>query len=264
MPLNTPASTTPARNSSPKRAAPNGCAVPELATETEARGRQTRHVAPFTLRRNAGLQKAPRARLRHARRRNDTRPVEPLRPLPRHRSDARVRPLPKLRTHRTENVPPNTARRNAQHPADAPYALRLPPKRKTASHRAARTADSSPKCSACRSSYPRSPRQPKPAQYARAQVGPGSILAFRVLLHTRIRSPATGGLDRKQARSSPGLPALQGFPPRRDGPAFTAPPLMGFRLQVRRPLGRPSRVSLHGEMGSSPKRLPALMGFAAS
>jgi hypothetical protein len=28
--------------------------------------------------------------------------------------------------------------------------------------------------------------------------------------------------------------------------------------------GRPSRVSLDGEMGSSPKRLPALMGFAAS
>jgi hypothetical protein len=31
-----------------------------------------------------------------------------------------------------------------------------------------------------------------------------------------------------EARSSPGLSTLQGFPPRDNGPAFTAPPLMGF------------------------------------
>jgi hypothetical protein len=63
------------------------------------------------------------------------------------------------------------------------------------------------------------PKQP------RARAGqpwsPGSVLAFRGLLPARIRSPATGGLDRQQARSSPGLHTLQGSLPRHVGTAFT-------------------------------------------
>ena len=65
---------------------------------------------------------------------------------------------------------------------------------------------------------------------------PGSVLAFKGLLPVRIRAPATGGLDRPQVRSSPGLHTLQGFLPRPGGTALsTVPPLMGFRSSVRRP-----------------------------
>jgi hypothetical protein len=40
---------------------------------------------------------------------------------------------------------------------------------------------------------------------------------------------------------------------------------MGFAFgDPKIPSGRPSRVSLDGEMGWSPKRLPTLLGFAAS
>jgi hypothetical protein len=41
---------------------------------------------------------------------------------------------------------------------------------------------------------------------------PGDVLAFRGLLPARIRSPATGGLVRPQARSSPGLVPSRALP----------------------------------------------------
>jgi hypothetical protein len=54
-------------------------------------------------------------------------------------------------------------------------------------------------------------------------VSPGSAAAFRALLHIGVHHFATGGLGRRRARSSPGLLALQGVPPRRSGTAFTVP-----------------------------------------
>jgi hypothetical protein len=72
-----------------------------------------------------------------------------------------------------------------------------------------------------------------------------------------------GGLDRRRARGSPGLDALQGFPSRWLGAAFTAPPLTGFLVQART-TERPAPQGLtSSEMGLSLSRLPALLGFLA-
>jgi hypothetical protein len=69
---------------------------------------------------------------------------------------------------------------------------------------------------------------------------------------------------RRAPRSSPGLCALQGFLPRWPGTAFTAPPLTRLALGRKRPK-QPAPQGVHSSgIGSSPKRPPALLGFAAS
>jgi hypothetical protein len=76
--------------------------------------------------------------------------------------------------------------------------------------------------------------------------------------------PYAGGLDHRTSCSSPGLSALQGSLPRRDGPAFTAPPLMCLPARAR----TTSLPALQGvtpnEIGWSLSRLPTLLGFSAS
>jgi hypothetical protein len=76
---------------------------------------------------------------------------------------------------------------------------------------------------------------------------------------------AAGGLDRRRARSSPGLHTLQGSLPRWNGAAFTASPLMGFLRATASAAERPALQGLaSSEIGLSLSRLPALLGFAAS
>jgi hypothetical protein len=94
--------------------------------------------------------------------------------------------------------------------------------------------------------------------------GPGSVPVFRVLLHARVRHSHAGGLDRHAARSSPGLLSLQGVPPHCGGPAFTAPPLMGFSNGARTLRLAALQGLDHSEVGWSLARLPALLGFIAS
>jgi len=76
--------------------------------------------------------------------------------------------------------------------------------------------------------------------------------------------PTTGGLDRRRARSSPGLHTLQGSLPHWIAATFAAAPLMGFVSLGRK---RPTELALQGltssELGWSLSRLPALLGFAA-
>jgi hypothetical protein len=72
-----------------------------------------------------------------------------------------------------------------------------------------------------------------------------------------------GGLDRRRARGSLGLEALQGVLPRWIATAFTAAPLMGFpaRMQATE---RPALQGLaSSEIGLPLSRLPALLGFRA-
>jgi hypothetical protein len=89
-------------------------------------------------------------------------------------------------------------------------------------------------------------------------------LAFRALLHTRVRHFAAGGLGRRRARGSPGLSPLQGFLPHRNAATFTAAPLMRL-LQPgdESTFGALFRVLLPGSVGSSLSRLPTLLGFPA-
>jgi hypothetical protein len=92
--------------------------------------------------------------------------------------------------------------------------------------------------------FPRSGRSRNAKTRANCGV-PGDILAFRVLLPARIRSPEAGVLRRQQARSSPGLHTLQGSLPRHVGTAFT-PCLPSWASTAKGPktlVGLPSRVS---------------------
>jgi hypothetical protein len=93
---------------------------------------------------------------------------------------------------------------------------------------------------------------------------PESAPAFRALLHSGVRHHTAGGLDRRRARSSPGLYALQGSLPRWLGTAFTAPPLMGLAHRAQ----ATGRAALQGlttsEIGSSLSRPPTLLGLLAS
>jgi hypothetical protein len=93
----------------------------------------------------------------------------------------------------------------------------------------------------------------------------GSAPDFRGLLHTRVRHSISGGLDRRPARSSLGLSALQGCLPRWRAPAFTGAPLMGFphagaNDRVTGPPGfHPQRVRLDSLETADPHGLCRLM-----
>jgi hypothetical protein len=80
------------------------------------------------------------------------------------------------------------------------------------------------------------------------------------------RESATGAdcLGRGPVRSSPGFHPLQGAHPRWNDTAFTASPLMRLPAQAQAQGQTLYRVSLPDEIGWSPKRLPTLLGFAAS
>jgi len=73
--------------------------------------------------------------------------------------------------------------------------------------------------------------------------------------------PRLDGLGRTGARSSPGIHPLRGFPPHRNGAAFTAPPLMRFPVWAQAAARVLFRVLLTGEVGSSLSRPPTSLGF---
>jgi len=89
-------------------------------------------------------------------------------------------------------------------------------------------------------------------------------LAFRALLHTRVRHKTHSGLDRANARSSLGVSPLQGPHQRSDGSTFTEPPLA--RLVPKRTKASsvtPPQGFTPTVAGTSLARWPTLMGFPA-
>jgi hypothetical protein len=88
---------------------------------------------------------------------------------------------------------------------------------------------------------------------------PESFLAFRGLIPAAIRHSRASCLGRREARSSHGLSALQGFPPHCGGAAFTVPSPHRLRVTGReRPVTWPSRVSAARLARLSRDRRPSL------
>jgi hypothetical protein len=73
-----------------------------------------------------------------------------------------------------------------------------------------------------------------------------------------------GGLGRRTARSSPGLLALQGVPPRGGVSDFSGTPLMGFSRGTFSARSEALQGLYRSEVGWSLSRLPTLLGFGAS
>jgi hypothetical protein len=82
----------------------------------------------------------------------------------------------------------------------------------------------------------------------------------KALLRARVRHHRRWVRSTK-VRSSPGVSPLQGVPPRRNGAAFTAPPLMGLSSPSQATDTTPFKVSINDEVGLSLARLPTLLGF---
>jgi hypothetical protein len=76
--------------------------------------------------------------------------------------------------------------------------------------------------------------------------------------------PRPGCLHRSKARSSPGIRPLQGFHPRRNGTAFTVPPLMRFPVGRKRPFGLSSGVSYPARLAGLSRDCRPSWGFASS
>lgn len=123
----------------------------------------------------------------------------------------------------------------------------------------------------CRSTNPiPSPTRVAPATQAqlvrRPPCGkvPRNIVAFRGLLHAKVRHCCPDGLGLYAARGSHGLSTLQGFLPTCGDTAFTVSPLMSFALCIRERTPSAALQGLdHKQIGSSPKRPPTLLGFIA-
>jgi hypothetical protein len=94
--------------------------------------------------------------------------------------------------------------------------------------------------------------------------GPESFLAFRGLLPAAIRHSRAGCLGWRAARSSPGLSALQGFPPHRGRPGFhLAFPSWAFLHRAQATGEATLQGVARSEIGSSLSRPPTLLGFVA-
>jgi hypothetical protein len=82
-------------------------------------------------------------------------------------------------------------------------------------------------------SPPARARRPKPPDPFRLMEKPRKRPRLQGFSPHESPPPTADGLGRRRARSSPGLSALQGVPPRWNGSALTAPPLMAFARWAR-------------------------------